>query len=170
MRRAVSIALAVVVATSLAIAGSASADAKTVVPFEGIQHAIVLDISAPVDGPGPLVLDHVSMRTEFEPLVQGGISLERVYDPETMRGTVTGTLGGTAATTLSGTLRGVISPDGMHGTFELTRTSDLDFPGLFYRIHGTWSSVGHPVEPTIGNLDPAYFITLDGVEIGTFRL
>ena len=162
--------MAVASVLSLAVVQVAVASpGKTVQSFEGNQPTFVVSISAPAAGPGPFVEDRVQLSAVFGPLVQGGIQLDRVYFPGKMIGTVTGTVVGFGPTILRGTLRGVIMPDGMHGVFELTRTS-VDFPGQFYRIHGRWSSDGHPVAPSPPNIMPTYTITFDGVEIGPFPL
>jgi len=147
----------------LAVAGSG----VTVKPFDRTQNARVESISAPVAVSGGKVQDQVVLVVDPNaPLVQGDIILNRVYNPNTMRGTVTGTLFGTASTTYSGTLGGIIRPDGMSGVFQMKHTSD-QWPG-FYWIVGRWSSVGQPVAPSSSNTKPGYSIRLDGVEIGPF--
>jgi hypothetical protein len=147
----------------LAVAGSG----MTVKPFQWTQGAKVVSISAPVVASGAKVSDQVVLMVDpAPPLVQGGFTLNRVYNPDTMRGTVTGVLGGSASQNYRGTLSGIIRPDGMSGLFQMKHTSD-QWPG-FYWIIGRWSSVGQPVAPSASNPKPLYPIQLDGVEIGPF--
>jgi hypothetical protein len=157
---AVALSLAVV---PFAVAGSG----KTVTPFDWTAGAWVTRFDPAVAANGPKVQDEVGCDSIGLPLVEGGFTFDRIYNPATMRGTVTGKIVGLGPDTLIGTLRGVMTADGMSGPFEMTRTS-MDWPG-FNRIHGTWSFDGHLVAPGTGGVArPQCRIHFDAVEIGTF--
>ena len=101
----------------------------------------------------------------------GGISFHRVYNPDTMRGTVAGSItgGGVGTWTWSGDLHGVLTADGMSGDFALTQTPDSSSNNVGeYRIVGTWESDGHPTAPSVDDASPTYCVTFDAVIIGPF--
>jgi hypothetical protein len=160
--------LTVVAALALAITGSATAGAKTVEPWEQTQCGFVWSVTDE-GSTGSRTRDVALVLYDFAPLFQGGISFHRVYEPDTMRGTVSGhiTGGGVGTWTWAGELHGVITPDGMSGQFSLTQTPDSSSNNVGeYKIVGTWESEGHPVAPTEGNV--TYCVSFDAVIIGPF--
>ena len=161
MRRRLAAVFVVLLAAS-SLVGSASA--RDVEPTQFTFYSWVDAISPPEAISGsPLVTDQVVLLTAA--FGQGSAILERRYNPSTMRGTVSGTISAGAADWNYGELRGTITSEGMSGSFTIRRL--LEFGGS-YRLVGTWSASGHPVEPTYDNQMPPYFIEFDGVIIGPF--
>ena len=159
--RLATVVLAVVVALAIAPA----AVATTVEPFEGTQCGFIESITEQ-GGQGPLVVDQVHLRAIFDLLVQGSIIFERMYDPDTMRGTVSGTISGSGPNTHSGELHGRITEEGMSGTFMMIRRIDGNEPT--YRIVGQWESIGHP-QPPSGATEFTYCVSFSGHIIGPFN-
>jgi hypothetical protein len=71
-------------------------------------------------------------------LVQHSIQLDRVVNPETMRGTVSGTLSATGPDNHFGVLHGVVSPEGMSGRITMTRLRVEE--GVTDKFVGSWTS------------------------------
>jgi hypothetical protein len=161
--RLILVALAAALVASLATAEPGSA-----VTVEPIQFSLVNYFLGPptaVSSSPSLVRDEVILANDAQqPLTQGTFVLDRSYNPATMKGTVSGTVGGTGPINTQGTLHGVITPDGMSGTFSMVRTDS--FSPQTWRINGTWSSEGQPAtEPTPSS---RYTISFVGRIIGPF--
>ena len=151
-------------ALTAALALSPAAAAVTVETFEDTQCGFVESITEQGTH-GPLVMDTVHVRALFDFLVQGSIIFDRLYDPGTMRGTVSGTIGGSGPDTHMGRLHGVITEDGMSGTFLMIRRIDGNEPT--YRIMGRWQTSGHPLPPS-GATEFGYCVSFTGHIVGPF--
>jgi hypothetical protein len=122
---------------------------------------------APVGSTGPLVDDRVVLLSETgAPFGQITFTLDRVYNPDTMRGVVSGTVQSFGPGVYTGDLHGVVTPNGMGGTFSFIWLADPDV----YRITGTWKSDGQPVAAVDCYSEPnTYTLTFDGHVFGPFN-
>ena len=125
--------LPVVVAAFLAFAGTASAK-----DVESASFCLGNVIGGrTVEATGPLVRDSWFLFGSGY-LAQHSMQLERVVNPETMRGTVSGTLGATGPDNHFGVLHGVVSPEGMSGRITMTRLRVEE--GVTDKFVGSWTS------------------------------
>jgi hypothetical protein len=123
----------VVVAAFLAFAGAASAK-----DVESASFCLGNVIGGrTVEATEPLIRDSWFLFGTGA-LVQHSMQLERVVNPKTMRGTVSGSLSGTGPDNHFGVLHGVVSPEGMSGRITMTRLRVEE--GVTDKFVGSWTS------------------------------
>jgi hypothetical protein len=124
------------IAASFMLAGTASS--KSVEPFSfSLGNSLA---SCEVESTEPLVRDTMFIFGTGA-LTQHSFLIERAYNPNTLRGTMTAQLSGTGPNIHRGTLHGVITPEGMSGTIQMTRFRE---DGLTDKFVGKWFAEGSP--------------------------
>jgi hypothetical protein len=128
-----------VVVAALAFAGTASAK-----DVESASFCVGSSIGGrTVEATDPLIRDSWFLFGTGA-LVQHSMHLDRVFNPATMRGTVSGTLGASGPDSHLGDLHGVITPEGMSGTIVMTRFRE---DGATDKFVGRWTTSDQLVEP-----------------------
>lgn len=124
----------IAIATSFALTGTASSKSVERASF---QFGPLL-LSCEIESTSPLVRDEMII---FGVPPQHTVTIERVYNPTTLRGTMTAHVGTFGAEIQDGTMHGVITPEGMSGTIQMTRFRE---DGLTDKFVGTWFAEGRP--------------------------
>lgn len=145
----------------LVAAPAAAAKAIESINFTLLNHFGEVTV---VGSTGPLVQERVVLFADAQqPLVQSTIVLNRVYNPDTLRGVVSGEIHATGPSNHDGELHGVITPDGMSGTFSMLRTNPDAPTPLVHRVLGSWTSDGQPVDTGPSS---TYVMEFDGHVVG----